>query len=296
MTPPADLPGRLSLWALSVFVSKRAAGNPTGVILHDSADAEEVEQRIAQMLGYPDTVFVSPLREGGRYDARTYSPSEPIAFCVQSLLAAAATLQLTGRIAGAVTFRVRGKDVLVTSDEAGMRWVRMNENRRLADLAPDLVHDLVGSVPRVQVVDGGRRRAFVRFGGMEQLLGIEPSAGHVMRFCREQNVNGLCAFVVTAIGEIALRVFTTSLDGREDASTGGAVAGLCACSPDLFADGRPWRVEQGAGPRHRRGTLYVRSAGDGVRIGGAVQPVVRGEILAQSYAACVAAAADGSHV
>jgi predicted PhzF superfamily epimerase YddE/YHI9 len=270
----------------SVFVSERAAGNPTGVIV-GVRFTSEIEQGIAQMLGYPDTVFLSPKHDDGCYESETYSPSEAIAFCVQSLLAAGSTLELAREESCPITFRVRGRDVQVFADVdavPGRYWVRMNENRRLADLAPEAVRDSIGVASRVQVVDAGRRRAFVRLESLSALEAIEPTPASVMRFCRQQQLHGLCAFVLTGARDIALRVFTTSLDGREDAATGGAVAGLHQCCPEVARDAdRPWRIEQGTGLRHRRGTLYLRAGSAGVFVGGVVQQIMRGTIFPQTW-------------
>lgn len=284
MTPIPSLDG-LPLWVLSVFGSDRAAGNPTGVIVSSCRFPADVEQQVAQMLGYPDTVFLSFDPDRGHYAAETYSPSEPIAFCVQSLLAAAAMLQHGELTARAMTFRVRGRDVRVIADAdtaAARYWVRMHDNQRLPDLDADLVRELVGTVSRVQVVDGGRCRAFVRLDTVDALSAVEPTPAAVMRFCRDQKLQGLCAYAIAGMREIAFRVFTTSLDGREDASTGGAVAGLQRCCDELAADvDQVWLIEQGMGPRHRRGTLYLRANDNGVYVGGRVRPLSRGTLVSR---------------
>jgi predicted PhzF superfamily epimerase YddE/YHI9 len=86
-----------------------------------------------------------------------------------------------------------------------------------------------------------------------------------------------------AINEIRMRVFTTSLDGREDISTGGAVMGLL---PYLKLCGSneptgPWTIHQGFGPNHLQGTLFTMllpEAGT-VAVGGRHRFVARGTLL-----------------
>ncbi len=79
-------------------------------------------------------------------------------------------------------------------------------------------------------------------------------------------------------------MFTTSLDGREDSATGGAVLGLLTL---MLATGRArevpgdvWNIDQGHGPRHLRGTLLARCPGESaIAIGGSCLPIARGVLL-----------------
>ena len=74
------------VWGASIFNSTVAAGNPTGMVISDFPPKANEAFRLAGLLGFPDTAFISPL-DTGSWRVDTYSPAEPISFCVQTLLA-----------------------------------------------------------------------------------------------------------------------------------------------------------------------------------------------------------------
>src|SRR5262249_47879470 len=128
----------------------------------------------------------------------------------------------------------------------------------------------------------GRKRAYVELGRPQSLLDLVPSPGEILSYCRGRGINGLCPFHSPAPGRIHMRVFTTSLEGREDASTGGAVAALPLYFETVGRHAQivAWKVEQGIGPAAGRGCLYVRrrAFGGDVSIGGEVKLVSAGDL------------------
>jgi predicted PhzF superfamily epimerase YddE/YHI9 len=85
---------------------------------------------------------------------------------------------------------------------------------------------------------------------------------------------------------VAMRVFTTSLGGKEDVATGGAVAGLTAVltaeNPQLKLTSRCLSVEQGRGGPETRGRLLLEIK-DGVKVGGRVRLVGQPETLSTAF-------------
>jgi predicted PhzF superfamily epimerase YddE/YHI9 len=104
-----------------------------------------------------------------------------------------------------------------------------------------------------------------------------------MSYCLSSSIHGICLLSLNSERHVAMRVFTTSLDGHEDAATGGAASAI----PEYFLYagisriiGRVWQIDQGAGPPHRRGRLYVRQEVNGaVEVGGRVEFVACGTLL-----------------
>jgi predicted PhzF superfamily epimerase YddE/YHI9 len=132
---------------------------------------------------------------------------------------------------------------------------------------------LPGGEP-ARVIDTGRRRAYRRveaatFGD----FALAPEAA--LSWLQANELSGLCLVCERSAGEVALRVFTTSLDGREDVATGGAAAGL----PAFLGEDRALIVRQGIGPARRRGVLRVRVEGGSVWLGGACAWLVEGRLV-----------------
>jgi len=78
----------------------------------------------------------------------------------------------------------------------------------------------------VAVTGIGRRRLYGPLHVTGDLYSLLVPRGTVLEICAGYQLTGICFFVVVSPARIALRVFTTSLDGAEDAATGGAALGL----------------------------------------------------------------------
>jgi predicted PhzF superfamily epimerase YddE/YHI9 len=125
------------------------------------------------------------------------------------------------------------------------------------------------------IIDSGRRRLYRRLDRVAELAAIALEPAAVLRACEALQIKGLCFFATAADKAIALRVFTVSLAGREDASTGGAALGLSALLPS-----GEWTIAQGHGSALGRGVLRLKnpSVSANVAVGGQVEIVARGAL------------------
>jgi predicted PhzF superfamily epimerase YddE/YHI9 len=258
------------LWLVSAFVSERAAGNLTGVVFApDGADGTWCHE-VARRVRAPESTFL--WRTGDGWRVRFFSPAEgEMTLCGQAMIASDAVLRARGET-GRFQFASQ-VGPLVTEQADGLSWLRFpREQIEREPGTVTLTEELGPQSPRgtATVVDSGRRRAFLEVGDLETIV-IAPA--RVLAFCRERKLTGLC-FWARADDELRFRVFTISLEGGEDASTGGAVLGLLP-----LVEPRPiWRIEQGAGSRFTRGTLYLRADGDSAYVGGAADLVSEGRL------------------
>jgi predicted PhzF superfamily epimerase YddE/YHI9 len=100
----------------------------------------------------------------------------------------------------------------------------------------------------------------------------------VVELCASVGHFGMVA--VTQAGERAqrVRVFTTSLAGKEDSGTGDAVLGVGSLLARRGVAG-PMPVTQGPGDPDRQGTLLLRIFSQGhLQLGGEVVTLRRGQI------------------
>ena len=254
-------------WLLRVYCGTSALGNATGVVFGADGRFEE----IAAALGCPDTVFLSPAGDGA-WDLRAYSPSEELSFCTQGLIAAHRVLERkTG--ADETRFRTLAGETTVASEGAELAWVEGRfcfPQRRLSI-------KLEGEALRDALIDTGRTRLYRELPDAGALDGVRYDPDAVLAYCRSEGISGVCLVARTGERVAALRVFTTSLDGREDASTGGAAMGVAP----FFGEPGEWRIEQGSGAPHQRGLLFVKQipGSEIVRVGGAHRFVAQGELL-----------------
>lgn len=279
-------------WHLTVFGSDLALGNPTGIIFLELPLPEAEYRHLAAALGNPDTMFLWPGRQADEWETRTFSPAEEMSFCVQALIAADHVLRLKRPALGGSDLYLRTAVRRVAVGRLpdaphDVGWVKLpyEEIRLLGEREP------LSSLFRLaacdgypqMVIDGGRRRVYQRLADEAALRRVALRPEDVMEYCRGADVNGVCLFALTGEAEIALRVFTTSLEGREDASTGGAVSGLLTYlerqDAALGARRVRWTIQQGGGPPHGRGTLLLRYEEPGmVAVGGRARLVLRGQL------------------
>lgn len=255
-----------SFFVAVAFTSGLRRGNPTGVVFAHPEWSERTCQRLAAELGFPDTAFLTPGPNG--WTARFFSPSQPLALCVQAVLACGAVLAPRGEELALLT---ETGEVGVHGEE-GQRWARFPKARvRALDMEPPAGVSLPGADGRV--VDSGRVRLYRELADRAALEALTLAPAEVMAVCARTGLQGLCFWTRIGAEAVALRVFTPSLEGGEDASTGGAVLGLSALLPP-----GTWQVAQGVGPFHRTGELWLRSKAADVEVGGAVKVVASGMV------------------
>jgi PhzF family phenazine biosynthesis protein len=255
-------------WHVQVFDAEDAAGNATGIIFVDERCIGNL-QSLATRLAFPDTGFVA--RTDPRvWRIRAYSPVEELSFCGQTVLALGAVLRaMRGQPScGRVLVHTAAGPVELSEDDggdSGRFWVRLTIDHIGGRRNPNAVAGLLQIDsnwlgPEI-VIGFGRHRAYVEVGEIGHLHVFTPDPGEVMRYCREHGISAVCPFVRVGVGHLALRVFTTSLSGREDAATCGAVAALPAylATAETAAGAGEWRVDQGSGGVIGRGRLYLRS-------------------------------------
>jgi trans-2,3-dihydro-3-hydroxyanthranilate isomerase len=267
-----------------VFTDRPLAGNQLGVFT-DARDLDEVTmQALALELGFSETVFVLPPRDGGTVRIRIFTPRNEIPFaghpCIGSAFVLGAPLQL-----GTIVLEtgVGHVPVELERDESGrIVFGRMTQPVPTAqpyELADALLAALgvASSQLPVEVYDNGLRFAYAMLGSKDEVAALRPDANALS----ELDLIGALAFAGSGTSW-KVRMFSP-LDGvGEDAATGSA-AGPLACH--LMRHGLvPWgeevEIEQGT-EIGRPSTLHARVTGsdagiESVVVGGSAVVVARG--------------------
>jgi len=281
-----DESGNIRVWQMRVYWSETSLGNSTGVVVGASAHNR---QHLARMLGYPDTIFLTREDNGG-WVGESLSPAGPLEFCTQTFLATDQFFRLNPPPAGQAnhTLRVGKREVhlgLKTEPIAGLSWVRWAEAIPKPMTVDFSLDELLGkrATTSDEQVNLPAARLYRAIADAKDLESIRLHPGDVLEFCSRHKLRAICLYCVTAPGSIRLRVFPVSLDGNEDAATGGAVLGLwplIAKPTSIAPTPYTWRVDQGSGPAHRRGTLYLHhepSTG-AIAVGGKVTLITVGTL------------------
>jgi trans-2,3-dihydro-3-hydroxyanthranilate isomerase len=270
---------------VDVFTETPLEGNQLAVFT-DARDLDELTmQALAHELGFSETAYVLPPRDGGHVRLRIFTPRRELAFaghpCLGAAFVLAAPLQL-----GVVELETAGGRVPVelTRDPSGrVAFGRMTQPvPRLGPFAREdellAALGVAASVLPVEVYDNGVEHAYVALEREEELVELDPDA------------RALAAFDVAGVNVFAgagtrwkLRMFSPLPGVGEDAATGSAAGPLAV---HLARHGRvPWgeeiQVSQGV-EMGRPSTLYARAEGAGdavsaVEVGGSAVVVARGE-------------------
>ncbi len=281
------------LWQARAFVGAGALGSPTAIVLPQGrrplTDADC--QGLAARIGLADTAFLEPQPrpDPARWRARFFSPREQLSVCFQALISSAAVLRRRDpELAGRELSFLCGGGALSVSTREELEWVRIGRDGvAVPALDPSPVLDAhlpatatatataTAAAPSRVVVVGGRARAYRLLADEGALLALELAPAAALRLLTALEAAGLCLVAPAGSGRLRLRVFTRSLGGREDVSTGGAVAGLAAFLREagVAPASRRWLVEQGRGAAEQRGVLALDEDGAGILVGGRVEEV-----------------------
>ena len=268
-----------------VFTDRALAGNQLAVFT-DARDLDELTmQELALELGFSESVFVLPPREGGTVRIRIFTPRNEIPFaghpCLGTAFVLGAPLQL-----GVIALETGSGIVPVEleRDESGRivfgRMTQPVPTVEAYERADEMLAALgvESSELPVEVYDNGIRHAYVVLPSKEDVARLTPDMSALAELYL---VNALaCAGSGTSWKS---RMFSPSDGVGEDAATGSA-AGPLACH--LGRHGVvPWgeeiEIEQGT-EIGRPSTLFARAAGSGetiesVEVGGSAVTVARGE-------------------
>lgn len=266
-----------------VFTDVPLAGNQLGVFT-DARDLDELTmQALALELGFSETVFVLPPREGGHARIRIFTPRYELAFAGHPTLGTAFVLAAPLQL-GVIALETGAGVVPVAleRDESG-RIVFGRMSQPVPSVHPfaeerELLRALgiERSELPVELYDNGAQHVFVALAGEAGVAALAPDLEALTRF----GFVGANVFA-GADGRWKLRMFSPALG--EDAATGSAAGPLAA---HLARHGRiRWGdeivISQGA-EIGRPSTLHARAAGAGreieaVEVGGSAVVVARGE-------------------
>ncbi len=268
-----------------VFTDVPLAGNQLGVFTDARGLDTATMQALTVELGYSESVFVLPPREGGHALIRIFTESGEIPFAGHPTLGAAFVLAAPLQL-GVIELECRMGivPVVLERDESG-RIVFGRMTQPVPSVAPfERAEELCAAlgVPSstlpVEVYDNGIRHVYVGLGSEAEVAALAPDwrslAGH--------DVIGVNAFAGSG-ARWKLRMFSPFEGMGEDAATGSA-AGPLACHlarHGLIGWGDPIEISQGA-EIGRPSALHAVAQGSGdaiaaVEVGGSAVLVARGE-------------------
>lgn len=133
----------MNVLKIAAFAYDNKGGNPAGVVICDEMPTEKEMLRIAKQVGYSETAFLKPLKDGWRI--RYFSPEIEVPFCGHATIASGAALG--DRLGEGVYKLFLNKDeisVNVTKSANGRFSVALQSPETWSDVAPqEYVDDIL---------------------------------------------------------------------------------------------------------------------------------------------------------
>jgi PhzF family phenazine biosynthesis protein len=249
------------------FASRRFEGSPTAVVYYGGVVDRERMHRIARELGFRDTFFLMPANDPSLlFSSLTFTPHQELAVCGQGMVSGLFALLDDGAIGpGRYTVEIAlgERTVWIEEEEVGSAAyaaIGLPTVTPLLSEPPDLARLLGREVAsgRKRIVDVGRSRLLVET-SPSALEDVRLRPQDVLKICAELDVSGLVLFARGAKepAKVRSRVFTRSLKGAEDPTTGGAAAAILGFLRSLHPDAPPVRLQVHQGDFVTRGGLIA---------------------------------------
>jgi len=249
------------------FASRRFEGSPTAVVYYGGVVDKERMHRIARELGFRDTFFLMPANDPALlFSSLTFTPHQELAVCGQGMVSGLFALLDDGAIGPgryAVEIALGERAVWIEAEEAGFSAyaaIGLPAVMLLSSESPDLARLLGREVAagRKRIVDVGRSRLLVET-SLSALGDARLRPQDVLKLCAEIDVSGLVLFACDPQdpGKVRSRVFTRSLRGAEDSTTGGAAAAILGMLRALRPKSPPARLQVHQGDFVTRGGLIA---------------------------------------
>jgi trans-2,3-dihydro-3-hydroxyanthranilate isomerase len=267
---------------VDVFAEKPLAGNQLAVVRDAQTLTDQQMQDLARETNFSETTFVVA-RSAGRATVRNFTPSAELPFAGHPTLGTAWELtQGQGEIVLDL-----GLGPVPVSFDAGIGWmtppeVQFNgsiEPAEAAQLISVDEHELSASLP-IELAQVGPRFVLVPVRDLAVLRRAKLN-GQLHAELVERGIGVQCVFVFTddayePDANYACRMFFNAAGIREDPATGSANTAFAAYLYKHFGSIGEVVVDQGV-EIQRPSRLYLH-VGEPLRVGGRVQPVVRGEL------------------
>ncbi len=267
---------------VDVFAERQLAGNQLAIVEDAASLTGEQMQAIALETNYSETTFVLS-HSDGRAEVRIFTPAWELPFAGHPTVGTA--WQLTGG-AGAITLDLPIGAVSVAFED-GVGWMTPPEvafhgaldRQRAAALIGLGEADIADGFP-VQLAEVGPQFVLIPVSGLDTLKRARLD-GDLHASLIAEGLGVQCVFVFSAepydaSADFASRMFFESAGVREDPATGSANTAFAAYLRNQRGALGRVVVDQGV-EINRPSRLYL-DVGETLRVGGKVQPVIRGTL------------------
>ena len=255
---------------IDAFTREPFSGNPAGVCVMEGPADERWMQRVAAEMNLSETAFLYP--EEREFNLRWFTPTTEVDLCGHATLASAHVLWEDGHLSSGEQARFRTRSGLLTANRVHdlIELDLPAEPSHPAPAPPDVAGAL-GVSPKHSAK--GRMNYLIEVESEDAVRGLMPDFAALSKLRP-------AGYIVTSKAasdayDFVSRFFVPTAGINEDPVTGAA---HCCLGPYWMERlGKDKFVAYQASARG--GVVYVRVAGDRVRVGGHAVTVIRGELV-----------------
>ncbi len=242
----------LEVYIASAFSKNGSGGNKAGVVLRDMGLTSEEKQKIASVLGYSETAFLSP-SEQADYRIEYFTPKGEVPLCGHATVALFTVLKSLGQLEKTqYTIETKAGRLNICIAEDGMIFMEQNppeygEILQQEELAVCLDARAFSQEYPIQIVSTGLRDIMLPVRSAEEMKALEPDFPAMKDLSRQKNVIGVHAFTLENKAErtAVCRNFAPLYGIDEESATGTSNCALACYLYRLGCRRQQYVFEQG---------------------------------------------------
>lgn len=227
---------KVETYKLNAFTQSIEGGNPAGVVLNADKLSEVQMQRLARLIGFSETAFVTT-SEKADFKVRFFTPSTEVDLCGHGTIATFSLLLQKGMLegveytqetkAGMLKIRVKGNEIYM--QQLMPQYFEIIDREEIVGCLGIDKNDLEDRLP-IQVVSTGLKDIFVPLKSEKILQGLKPDMYKIEAISKKYGVVGLHVFATANnTDKTAVCRNFAPLYGIPEESATGTSNGALAC-------------------------------------------------------------------
>jgi PhzF family phenazine biosynthesis protein len=237
------------------FTDNGKGGNPAGVVFNADNLSNAQKLKIAQVVGYSETAFVSSDEEAD-YEVSFFTPTDEVDFCGHATLATFSTMyQLGAHTAGSYVQRTKAGMLSVNIEPNGKIVMEQQLPQKLNSFSYSKISNVIGIASNI--LESTKLPIEVISTGLPDLIIpvpkgyldlIKPNDETIAGFCKKHNIVGFHVFELCepySKFTASCRNFAPLFGISEESATGSSSGALACYLTEHLALGSDFVFEQG---------------------------------------------------
>ena len=222
---------KVKVYVASAFCKDNGGGNKAGVVLFNEELTEEHKKKIAGILGYSETAFVTQ-SEHADFKLEYFTPSEEVPLCGHATIATFALMQSLDMLdkaeytfetkAGVLTVSIEGDRIFM--EQTKPQYLDILEKQEVLDCF-DI--DCISEKYPIQIMSTGLPDIMIPIKDEKALNAMNPNFEAISEISRKRDCVGIHAFALDG-DRIICRNFAPIYDIPEESATGTSNCALAS--------------------------------------------------------------------